>query len=163
MTLKEVTNQILKAKENIFLIYAFNGVGKTRLSVNLKDAKKLQDGSHQGVYFNAYSEDLFVWDNEELVLKIVPSSLNKFHQYMGTELDVQNKLKYYATTFDFRYNLIQDDDPEKGWESISFFRPEDENTNIKISRGEERIFVWCWFLTLFEVSELVDNKKNIFL
>lgn len=160
MTLQEVTDNILAANENIYLAYAFNGTGKTRLSVNLKDSMKRKDGSHQGVYYNAYSEDLFVWDNEDMVLKIEPSSLNKFHQYMGTELDVQNKLKYYATNFDFRYTLIQDDDPEKGWKSISFFNPDDEDTNIKISRGEERIFVWCWFLTLFEVSELVDNQKE---
>jgi len=164
MTLQEVTNTIINANENIYLVYAFNGTGKTRLSVNLKDSQKLKDGSQQGVYFNVYSEDLFVWDNEELVLKIEPSSLNKFHQYMGTELDIQDKLKYYSTKFDFRYNLIQDDDPEKGWKSISFFTPEDEDTNIKISRGEEKIFVWCWFLTLFEVSELVENQdKYIFI
>jgi len=160
MTLHELTSEIIEANENIYLVYAFNGTGKTRLSVNLKDSQKLEDGSHQGVYFNAYSEDLFVWDNEELVLKIEPSSLTKFHQYMGTELDIQNKLKYYSTKFDFRYNLIQDDDPEKGWKSISFFNPDDEDTNIKISRGEEKIFVWCWFLTLFEVSELVDSQKE---
>lgn len=160
MTLSEVTEDLIKAKENIYLVYAFNGTGKTRLSVNLKDNLKRNDGSHQGVYFNAYSEDLFVWDNEKLVLKIEPSSLNDYHQYMGTELDVQEKLKYYSTKFDFRYDLIQDDDPQKGWKSISFFNPDDEDTNIKISRGEEKIFIWCWFLNLFEVSELVDNQNE---
>ncbi|WP_139959582.1 AAA family ATPase [Flavicella sediminum] len=160
MTLQEITDDIIGANENIYLVYAFNGTGKTRLSVNLKDTLKQEDGSHQGVYFNAYSEDLFTWDNEETMLEIKHSSLNTFHQYMGTELDIQNKLKYYSTKFDFRYNLIQDDDPQKGWKSISFFNPDDEDTNIKISRGEEKIFIWCWFLTLFEVSELVDDQKE---
>lgn len=164
MTLQEVTDNFIQSNENIYLVYAFNGTGKTRLSVNLKDSLKLEDGSHQGVYFNSYSEDLFVWDNEEVVLKIESSSLNNFHQYMGTELDVQDKLKYYSTKFDFRYNLIQDDDPQKGWKSISFFNPDDAETNIKISRGEEKIFIWCWFLTLFEVSELIEKQdKYIFI
>lgn len=160
MNLHEVSNRLINANENIYLVYAFNGTGKTRLSVNLKDSMKREDGSHQGVYFNAYSEDLFVWDNERVELKIEPSSLNDFHQYMGTELDIQDKLKYYSTKFDFRFNLIQDDDPQRGWKSVSFFTPEEPNINIKISRGEERMFVWCWFLTLFEVSELVDNQKE---
>ncbi|MBO6573194.1 MAG: AAA family ATPase [Balneola sp.] len=160
MTLQEVTDKIIQASENVYLVYAFNGTGKTRLSVNLKDSLKRKDGSHSGVYFNAYSEDLFTWDNEAMELIIKPSSLNDFHQYMGTELDIQNKLKYYSTKFDFRFNLIQDDDPQKGWKSVSFFYPEDEETNVKISRGEERMFIWCWFLTLFEVSELVDNQKD---
>lgn len=160
MDLQDVTNELIDANKKIYLIYAFNGTGKTRLSVNLKDSLKREDGSHQGVYFNAYSEDLFFWDNDEVELNILPSSLNDFHQYMGTELDVQNKLKYYSTEFDFRFNLIEDENPEKGWKSISFFNPDDEDTNIKISRGEERIFIWCWFLTLFEVNELIENQKE---
>lgn len=160
MTLQEITDNIIQAPENIHLVYAFNGTGKTRLSVNLKDSLKREDGSHRGVYFNAYSEDLFTWDNEAVELFIKPSSLSDFHQYMGTELDIQNKLKYYSTKFDFRFNLVKDDNPQKGWKSVSFFYPEDEETNVKISRGEERIFIWCWFLTLFEVNELVENQKD---
>ena len=58
MTLQEVTDNIIAANENIYLAYAFNGTGKTRLSVNLKDTMKLKDGSHQGVYYNAYNDDI---------------------------------------------------------------------------------------------------------
>ncbi|WP_047790785.1 MULTISPECIES: AAA family ATPase [Flavobacteriaceae] len=164
MTLQEVTDNFISAKENIYLVYAFNGTGKTRLSVNLKDSLKLKDGSHQGVYFNAYSEDLFVWDNDKIELNIIQSSISDYHQYMGTEVDVHNKLKYYDISFDFRFNLVQDDNPELGWKSVSFFRPDDEEANIKISRGEEKIFIWCWFLTLFEVNELVESQdKYIFI
>ncbi len=160
MTLQEITNSLINAKENIYLVYAFNGTGKTRLSVNLKDSLKLKDGSHQGVYFNAYSEDLFVWDNDKIELNIIQSSISDYHQYMGTEVNVQNKLEYYNISFNFRFNFVQDDNPELGWKSISFFRPDDEETNIKISRGEEKIFVWCWFLTLFEVNELIKNQDR---
>ena len=40
--------------------------------------------------------------------------------------------------------------------------PEDEDTNIKISRGEERIFVWCFFLALFEVEGWADEQSKHF-
>ncbi len=160
MTLSEISSQIVEAKQNIFLIYAFNGTGKTRLSVNLKDSLKQEDDSHQGVYFNAYSEDLFIWDNEAIELNIQPSSLNDFHQYIAAEEKVYNKLQYYSITYDFKFNYIQDDNPELGWRSVSFFNPEDSDTNIKISRGEERIFVWCWFLTLFEVESLIEDQEE---
>ncbi len=66
MSLKDVAKQINESKENIFLIYAFNATGKTRLSVEYKDLTKAKnEGRHVGVYYNAFSEDLFYWDNDE--------------------------------------------------------------------------------------------------
>ena len=41
MTLSDIAKEIKGAKENIFLIYAFNGTGKTRLSKEYKDLTKL--------------------------------------------------------------------------------------------------------------------------
>lgn len=83
--MKEIAQQIYNNKEeNIFLIYAFNATGKTRLSVAYKDlTKEKNGGKHVGVYYNAYSEDLFVWNNDEehdnknISLNIIKSSLNK--------------------------------------------------------------------------------------
>ncbi len=41
--------------------------------------------------------------------------------------------------------------------------PEDKERNrIKISRGEERIFVWCFFLALFEVEGWADKQPSHF-
>jgi hypothetical protein len=56
------------------LLYAFNSTGKTRLSVAFKDLGKSGDGGDT-LYFNAFTEDLFQWDNDlendqERVLKI---------------------------------------------------------------------------------------------
>ena len=53
------------SKRATTLAYAFNTTGKTRLCVAYKDATKREDGTHTGVYYNAFSEDLFVWDNDE--------------------------------------------------------------------------------------------------
>lgn len=48
---------------NYVLLFAYNGTGKTRLSMEFKNAGK-KDGSSDTLYFNAYTEDLFFWDND---------------------------------------------------------------------------------------------------
>ncbi|MBT0964200.1 hypothetical protein I8J34_23755, partial [Denitromonas sp. IR12] len=58
----------LKAKKTI-LLYAYNGTGKTRLSTTFKDLGKAVDENGEvtkrdTLYFNAYTEDLFTWDND---------------------------------------------------------------------------------------------------
>ena len=65
MTLAEIAEAIKADNAKIVLAYAFNTTGKTRLCVAYKDATKLANGSHTGVYYNAFSEDLFVWNNDE--------------------------------------------------------------------------------------------------
>ena len=46
-----------------------------------------------------------------------------------------------------------------GIEYIWFFKEDKENW-IKISRGEERIFIWCFFLALFEIEDFEDAHKD---
>ena len=48
---------------NYVLLFAYNGTGKTRLSMEFKNAGK-RDSSSDTLYFNAYTEDLFSWDND---------------------------------------------------------------------------------------------------
>ena len=58
--LTEIAQQLKSIDKNIILIYAFNSTGKTRLSVEYKNITKNPDnGQHSGVYYNAFSEDLF--------------------------------------------------------------------------------------------------------
>ena len=100
MELIEIAKSLKEAKENIILVYAFNATGKTRLSVAYKDATK-QEEQHAGVYYNAYSEDLFVWENEEETqLMIMPSSLNKFHSLLDEE-KIREKLKPFKPKYNF--------------------------------------------------------------
>lgn len=165
MTHQEIAEQIKDAKEKIFLIYAFNATGKTRLSVAYKDATKGADGKHAGVYYNAFSEDIFVWDNDtansevSMRLLVNQSSLNRFHGDL-TEDAVRKKLEPYKPQYDFFFNQYAD--AEKGIEHITFFLVGDEEKRIKISRGEERIFVWCFFLALFEVEGWADLQDQHF-
>lgn len=170
MTLDDIAKQLRDDPARITLAYAFNATGKTRLCVAFKNATKQSDGSHTGVYYNAYSEDLFSWDNDEendganprLTVRL--SSLSRFHALL-TERDVHGKLDAYKPKFKFVFNLHRDD-PEKGIESISFFIPNQNpdllQQQIKLSRGEERIFVWCFFLALFEVEGWADKQPNHF-
>lgn len=170
MTLDEIADTLKKDPARITLAYAFNSTGKTQLCVAYKNATKLDDGTHTGVYYNAYSEDLFVWDNDEkndgenIRLTVLPSSLSEFHTLL-TEDNVRDKLKAYKPKFGFSFNSYTDD-AEKGIESISFFIPNQNpdvvQKSIKISRGEERVFVWCFFLALFEVEGWADKQSSHF-
>ncbi|MEQ7420739.1 AAA family ATPase [Xanthomonas campestris pv. campestris] len=170
MTLNEIAGTLRDSDAPIILVYAFNATGKTQLSVAYKNATKQEDGGHSGVYYNAYSEDLFVWDNDEqnegggIRLRVLPSSLSRFHALL-TEDNIRVKLRAYKPKFGFTINL-HEDDPEKGVESIIFFipsqNPDVTQLPIKISRGEERIFVWCFFLALFEVEGWADQQASHF-
>ncbi|MGZ8928444.1 MAG: AAA family ATPase [Methylobacter sp.] len=166
MSLGNIANKIKELEENIVLIYAFNATGKTRLSVAFKDAtKNPENGQHAGVYYNAFSEDLFVWDNDtennesNIRLMVRQSSLNQFHGLL-TEDAIRDKLALYKPKYNFYFNMHED--TEKGIESFSFFIEGDEDTPIKISRGEERIFVWSLFLAMFEVEGWADQQNAHF-
>lgn len=159
-TIIEIAEELKDIKENIILIYAFNATGKTRLSVEYKNiTKRLEDGQNMGVYYNAFSEDLFVWDNENVKLNIVPSSLNRLHTLM-TEEDLEKKLITYKRKYNFYFN--PNPDPSKGYDSVTFYKVDDSETPIKISRGEERVFVWCFFLALIEVEGWADIQNEHF-
>ncbi len=165
-SLNEIAQQLKAYKEPIILIYAFNSMGKTRLSVEYKDLTKTEDGNHTGVYYNAYSEDLFVWDNDEehdntnINLKVAYSSLNQFHSFLVENPDsLSEKLAPYKPKFTFKFNPYKN--PEKGIESVTFLFEEDGQPK-KISRGEERIFIWCFFLALFEEDAWVEKQNAHF-
>ena len=158
----DLAKQLSENQENIILIYAFNATGKTRLSVAYKNfTKNANDGNHIGVYYNAFSEDLFVWENDEdnknvnIRLTVLFSSLSQFHSFTDVQA-IEAKLAMYNPKYKFNINF--NENPERGIESITFFINEENQTAIKISRGEERIFVWCFFLALFEVDTWAGSQ-----
>lgn len=166
MKVKDIAKKIYYKGNSIVLIYAFNSTGKTRLSVEYKNLTKSEnDNNHQGVYYNAYSEDLFVWendednDNENIRLEIKSSSLNQYHSFFDNEV-LEDKLFKYGISYHFTLNFS--DNPELGIESISFFEDETKSKPIKISRGEENIFIWCFFFTLFEISGGFEEQNAHF-
>ncbi|MBS1941932.1 MAG: AAA family ATPase [Bacteroidetes bacterium] len=166
MTHADVAKTIADLKDkNIVLLYAFNSSGKTRLCVEYKNfTKDPRTGDHAGIYYNAYSEDLFQWDNDEendnanIRLKVVPSSLNDFHSLLLDKPEnIADKLAIYQPGY--KFELVPYADRERGIEAVVFTTNDDTGTQIKISRGEERTFVWCFFLALFEVEDW-SKKQN---
>lgn len=166
-----------KNGSDFVLLFAYNGTGKTRLSMAFKDAgkkmvtKRLElDGKplslngealaltnvvSDTLYFNAFTEDLFSWDNDlagdsQRVLRI--NSTSRFFAGMK-ELALEEKIFPYLeryADFDFKIDYT-------AW-TVSFSRSvtvcEKAQTvdNIKVSRGEENIFIWCVFLALAELA-----------
>lgn len=142
----------LESKKYI-LLYAYNGTGKTRLSMAFKDIGK-QGDARDTLYFNAFTEDLFTWDNDlegdsERVLKI--NSASRF--FVGLEtLEMESRIRPFLhryTDFDFSIDYAKwaisfslEVNNEAGTETIS---------NIKVSRGEENIFIWCFFLAIVQL------------
>lgn len=164
-TIKEIAEQLKVSKQPIMLIYAFNSTGKTKLSVEYKNITKKENGKHSGVYYNAYSEDLFRWDNDEdngnedMKLEILESSLNPYFSSIieNPEL-LEEKLAPYLPKYTFEFDINKN--PEKGIDAVRFSR--DGVNNIKISRGEERIFIWCFFLALFEADAWTGEQDAHF-
>lgn len=155
------------------LLYAFNGTGKTRLSAAFKDLGKTADENDEDqtgdtLYFNAFTEDLFSWDNDlendehrTLKLNVVSRFFDGLH-----ELEIENRIRplldRYAD-FDFKINFAFDERTGNITSAeVTFSRKvlsgegEDERTDevdgIKISRGEENIFVWCFFLVFVQLA-----------
>lgn len=165
MNLRDIAKEIKSAGEQVFLLYAFNATGKTRLSVEYKELCRNERHEQTGVYYNAFSEDLFVWNNdienaeENIRMQIVKSSLNDLHSYID-ESKVREKLKPYNVEYDFDFHTYVGQ-PEDGIEEIVFYLKDDGDKNpIKISRGEERIFIWCFFLALFDTEGWQDKQNE---
>ncbi|UWX05181.1 AAA family ATPase [Taurinivorans muris] len=145
-------------KKKYIICFAHNGTGKTRLSMEFKNIGKQlnqnqpEELQRDTLYFNAFTEDLFVWDNDlendnQRVLRL--NSQSKFFNGLH-ELPMEEKIQFFLrelADFDFKidYNNSQ----------VSFYREFSETMieeNIKISRGEENIFKWCFFLAIVQLA-----------
>lgn len=141
--------------KDFVLLYAYNGTGKTRISMEFKEqGKKKKDSDRDTLYFNAFTEDLFRWHNDldndsERYLEMNSDSLF-FDGFKALALEekIFAYLERYAS-FDFRIDY-------ENWR-ITFSRDvitkgkSKKVGNIKISRGEENIFIWCIYLAICEL------------
>lgn len=110
-TLEELAKQLHDANKKVQLIYAFNGTGKTRLSRAMKEliAPKPEEGEEGALsrekilYYNAFTEDLFYWDNDlesDTIqkLRIQPNSFTNWILVdQGKGVDIVNNFQKYAT------------------------------------------------------------------
>lgn len=154
----ESQKRIVIKPATILLIYAYNRTGKTRLSMEFKDAgKRRNNGNADTLYFNAFTEDLFIWENDldsDSARHLQLNAKSKFFEgIQGLDLNpaIASYLERY-TDFDFEIDY-------NNWRvtfSKEILRQTGETTeriveeNIKISRGEENIFIWCLFMAICE-------------
>ena len=146
--------QKVEDPKKFILLYAYNGTGKTRLSMAFKDLGKKGE-ERDTLYFNAYTEDMFAWDNDleddqERVLKLNAGS--RFFSGLK-ELELENRIRPLLNRYaDFDFNI----DYEKF--EVRFSREIQSEGSaqiadcIKLSRGEENIFIWCFFLAVVEIA-----------
>jgi len=154
------------------LLFAYNGTGKTRLSMKFKEIGKQredlpEDNRRDTLYFNAFTEDLFHWDNDlegDDQRALIMNKNSKFFpniQSLGIENKIRKFLHRYSD-FDFSFNIIKKLDKEINREieywTVNFNRQEiidgtlQRIENIKVSRGEESIFIWCFFLAIAQLA-----------
>lgn len=234
-SLEEIAEELKKNAEKskhpkkVQIIYAFNGTGKTRLSMefkklvspktilekeiakenenlkkfeeNLEKAKRPEgknklnemiegikgnirdkenelsnppDSRTKILYYNALTEDLFYWNNENQdefipVLKIQDNTfINWILHSVGGDSKIvsyfqkyiNNKLspKFKKSSFDINeVENIKDNEVTFSYGTGDI----ESEKKIKISKGEENTFVWSVFYTLIEniLDELEEDSK----
>ena len=164
--LDALARHLRELDKKTILVFAYNGTGKTRLSMHFKDLGKQRNADGEVIardtlYFNAFTEDLFTWDNDlendrERVLKMNTKS----HFFDGlAELEMESRIRKFLHRYaDFQFDINY----RAG--TIRFWREMNENEEgknepalIKISRGEENTFIWCFFLAIAQLA--IDGQE----
>lgn len=156
---KDLTGDHRREKD-LVLFFAHNGTGKTRLSMKFKEIGKTDD-NRDTLYFNAFTEDLFTWNNDlendtDRVLMLNKDSV--FFEGLQ-DLEMETRIgplfqNYVAVNFFIDYETY----------TVTFSRDvvvgETTETveNIKISRGEENLFIWCFFISICELA--IDHVNS---
>lgn len=154
----ESKKRVVHKPVTVLLIYAYNRTGKTRLSMEFKNAgkrksKKNPGGNADTLYFNAFTEDLFTWENDlegDSVRHLQLNQNSKFFEALH-ELALDETIAGYLSRYaDFEFDIDYE-----AWK-ITFRK--DESENIKISRGEQNIFIWCLFMAICE--RMLDGHES---
>lgn len=173
---------------NCALVFAYNGTGKTRLSYDFAHYERSDETPQHTLYYNAYTEDLFTWDNDidndvdnrQYKLKINKDSAliqglagydptADLHKYLQVFTDIDFKLHYEKLKKENAEGAESEENVDSEKESeiptyVVFSKKkqfvqelngeqvliEEPIENIKISRGEERLFVWCFFRCIMD-------------
>ncbi len=189
-SLGEIAEELKTSDKKIQLIYAFNGVGKTRLSREFKELiapKNIEESEQEDsplkiLYYNAFTEDLFYWDNDldtDIDRKIIirPNGFTNlaftFLKEQGQDINIAKHFQHYTNS-----SITPKFNDEFSEVTFSMLRGGDDSiNNIKISKGEESNFIWCVFFSLIEQiieilnttekdersTKIFDNLKYIFI
>lgn len=158
--LSEIAQQLKDADKKVQLIYAFNGMGKTRLSREFKEliAPKGDGNGSEGdgaadqpvlprikiLYYSAFTEDLFYWDNDlegdsEYKLKIQPNSFTDWVlRDQGQDQNIITAFQHYAgdkltPRFNEEYKITNEEGTEvtiKAFSEVTFSLERGDNTRL---------------------------------
>ncbi|MFZ7235954.1 AAA family ATPase [Avibacterium gallinarum] len=166
--LNDIAKELKANNAKAQLIYAFNGSGKTRLSLEFKDlfSSDLQLSRKEVLYYNASTEDLFYWnprEDSDIEPKLKVFS-NKFINDIAkiiSERDIQSTFQRYSSNKLNPILNILDENGEKKLSYIFFsYETGDDRSQekIKISRGEESCFIWSLFYSL--LNEIINTTNT---
>ncbi|MEX2804747.1 AAA family ATPase [Streptococcus sp. H31] len=158
MKLNDIAKRLYANNKRAKIIYGFNGTGKTRLSLTFKDLVEHTSDSSV-VYYNAFTEDLFYWDNDfdegqnyKLMINPRSSFVKTIIKDQGKEHDVIRVFQDYTSS-----DILPQFNNEVT--EVSFLlQSEESSPAIKISKGEESQFVWSIFYNLLDI---IINELNL--
>lgn len=175
-SLIQISETLRDADKKAQLIYAFNGTGKTRLSrefrllVAPKDEEVEEETGIKVLYYNAFTEDLFYWDNDldadvNRKLLIRPNGFTnmvlEFLKDQGLDGNIISNFQHFTSDkvtprFNEEYTIKDENDRDinvKAYSEITFSIEggnQESIPNIKISKAEESNLIWCVFYSLLE-------------
>lgn len=183
-TLNDIADQLRDADKKVQLIFAFNSTGKTRLSMEFKrlvdpsnddgEIEQAESSRSKVLYYNAFTEDLFYWNNNsesgrEPKLNIQANAYTNWLLTLLKDLGQDGNIVKY-----FQHYVNDKLTPQFGANFtdvvFSLERGNGEYLgNLKISKGEESVFIWSIFFTLIEqvvsilnTPERADREINDF-
>lgn len=165
--IEDVAEYIFNSLKNkVTFLYATNAVGKTSISKCIYD---VENDSNNIICYNAFVEEYFIWhkdfENEEYFLTI-----NDYDTFIQDAIIVQGLDTEVNKNFRSLINSKIDADFQilnNRIEKISFSLQTGDDSvvrNIKISKGEECLFIWSVFLTILEqkLSEMLEDSNCSF-
>lgn len=165
---KLAAHLVRESSPYVQLIYAFNGVGKTRLSrefsKSVTSAEEVEEeqweAEVQMLYYNAFTEDLFQWDNDPHG-DVAPKLLFRYNTFIekcvGTDGKEGEIVRHFQRYIGKRINA-EFHTENKPFISFSIETGHELVKDIKISRGEESCFVWSLFYTF--LKGVIDDKLD---
>lgn len=166
-TLTDISCQLRNDYKKVQLIYAFNGSGKTRLSQKFKQMISLKsvgaDGEEETeltrnkiLYYNAFTEDLFYWDNDlemdaKPKLNIQPNSFTDWILNEQGDVNIIENFQRY-TDKNLTPKFIPKEEVKK-----------DKNgRNIKVRTYPEVVFnIFNNFLSNLKESDIKVDDNNL--
>ena len=149
----------LLGDKKYILLFAYNGVGKTRLCGTFKSLGQeidVETGDKRSdtLYYSAFTEDLFSWDNDLDNDERRFLTLNSNSRFFSgiKELVIESKIRGMLCRYaDFGFTIDYDEWRISFSQSVTIAGKNDTVDDIKISRGEESIFIWCFFLAIVQL------------